>query len=103
MAQVVTAAPMDGAPMLGLHKLDKHFGATHALKVVIGGVELFIFDEPTVALDFGAKAASLFAKDAGVIMSRPTCRGSTISSTPCTSFGQADSSRARDTMTLPRK
>ena len=52
---------------------------THALKVVIGkglnyGVKLFIFDEPTVALDVGAKAeihrllASLFAKGAGVIM-----------------------------------
>jgi len=38
------------------------------------GVKLFIFDEPTVALDVGAKAeihwllASLFAKGAGVIM-----------------------------------
>ena len=79
MASVVTAAPTDGAPLLALHKLDKHFGATHALKVVIGkglnyGVKLFIFDEPTVALDVGAKAeihrllASLFAKGAGVIM-----------------------------------
>ncbi len=79
MASVVTAAPMDGAPMLALHKLDKHFGATRALKVVIGkgldyGVELFIFDEPTVALDVGAKAeihrllASLCAKGAGAIM-----------------------------------
>ncbi len=35
MASVVTAAPTDGAPLLALHKLDKHFGATHALKVVI--------------------------------------------------------------------
>ena len=79
MASVVTAAPTDGAPLLALHKLDKHFGATHALKVVIGkwlnyGAKLFIFDEPTVALDVGAKAeihrllASLFAKGAGVIM-----------------------------------
>ena len=38
------------------------------------GIKLFIFDEPTVALDVGAKAeihrllASLFAKGAGVIM-----------------------------------
>src|SRR5271166_1310767 len=32
MASVVTAAP----PPLALHKLDKRFGATHALKVVIG-------------------------------------------------------------------
>lgn len=79
MASVVTAAPTDGAPLLALHKLDKHFGATHALKIMIGkglnyGVKLFIFDEPTVALDVGAKAeihrllASLFAKGAGVIM-----------------------------------
>src|SRR5271166_3204926 len=61
MASVVTAAPTDGAPLLALHKLDKHFGTTHALKVVIGkglnyGVKLFIFDEPTVPLDVGAKA-----------------------------------------------
>jgi ribose transport system ATP-binding protein len=79
MASVVTAAPSDGASLLALHKLDKHFRATHALKVVIGrglnyGVKPFISDEPTVASDVGAKAethrllASLFAKDAGVIM-----------------------------------
>jgi hypothetical protein len=36
MASVVTAAATDGALPLALHKLDKHFGATHALKVVIG-------------------------------------------------------------------
>src|SRR5208283_2916430 len=34
MASVVTAAPTDGAPLLALHKLDKHSGATHALKAV---------------------------------------------------------------------
>jgi ribose transport system ATP-binding protein len=79
MASVVTAAPTDGAPLLALHKLDKRFGATHALKVVIGkwlnhGAKLFIFDEPTVGVDVGAKAeiyrllASLLAKGAGVIM-----------------------------------
>ena len=61
MALVVTAAPTDGAPPLALYKLYKHFGAAHALKVVIGkwlnhGVKLFIFDEPTVGVDVGAKA-----------------------------------------------
>ena len=104
MASVVTASPTDGAPTLELHKLDKHFGATHALKVVIGkglsyDVKLFIFDEPTVALDVGAKAeihrllASLFAKGAGVIMVSSYLPAVTISPTPCT----------RDTKTLPRK
>jgi ribose transport system ATP-binding protein len=79
MASVVTAAPTDGAPQLALHKLGKHFGGTHALKVAIGrwlnhGAKLFIFDEPTVGVDVGAKAkiyrllASLLARDAGVIM-----------------------------------
>ncbi len=34
MASVVTAASTDGAPLLALHKLDKPFGATHALKAV---------------------------------------------------------------------
>ena len=68
-----------GAPLLALHKLDKRFGATHTLKVVIGtwlnhGAKLFIFDEPTVGVDVGAKAeiyrllASLLRKGAGVIM-----------------------------------
>ena len=60
MASVVTAAPTDGAPPLALHKLDKHFGATHALKVVIGKwlnrAKLFIFDEPTAGVNAGAKA-----------------------------------------------
>ena len=61
MASVVTAAPTDGAPLLALHKLDKRFGAAHALKVVIGkwlnhGAKLFIFDEPTAGVDVGAKA-----------------------------------------------
>ena len=74
MASVVTAAPTDGAPLLALHKLDKHFGANSRGKGLNYGVKLFIFDEPTVALDVGAKAeihwllASLFAKGAGVIM-----------------------------------
>ena len=36
MAFVVTAAPTDGAPLFALHKLDKCFGATQALKVVLG-------------------------------------------------------------------
>ena|SRR5271165_1415199 len=36
MASVVTGAPTDGASLLALHKLDKRFDATHALKVVIG-------------------------------------------------------------------
>ena len=114
MASVVTAAPTDGAPLLALHKLDKHFGATHALKVVIGkglnyGVKLFIFDEPTVALDVGAKAeihwllAPYSRRAPASSWSRPTCRGSTISPTPCTSFGRANSSQARGTKTLPRK
>jgi ABC-type sugar transport system ATPase subunit len=104
MASVVTAAPIDGTLLLALHKLDKHFGATHGLKVVIGkglnyGVKLFIFDEPTVALDVGAKAeihrllASPFAKGAGVIMVSSYLPGVTISPTPCT----------RDAKTLPRK
>jgi ribose transport system ATP-binding protein len=68
-----------GAPLLALHKLDRRFGATHTLKVVIGkwlnhGAKLFIFDEPTVGVDVGAKAeiywllASLLRKGAGVIM-----------------------------------
>jgi len=62
MASVVTAAPTDGAPLLALHKMGKRFGATHALKVVIGkwlnhGAKLFIFDEP-----------NLRRADAGVIM-----------------------------------
>jgi hypothetical protein len=61
MASVVAAAPSDGARPLALHKLDKHFDTTHALKVVIDtglnyGVKLFIFGEPTVPLDVGAKA-----------------------------------------------
>jgi hypothetical protein len=34
MASVVTAAPMDGAPLLALHRPNKRFGATHALKLV---------------------------------------------------------------------
>jgi ribose transport system ATP-binding protein len=79
MASVVTAAPTDGAPLLALHNLDEHFGATHALEVVIAkglnyGVKLFSFDEPTVTLDVGAKAeihlllASLLAKGTGIII-----------------------------------
>ena len=60
MASVFTATPTDGALLLALHKLDKGFGATHALKVVIGKwvnrAKLFIFDEPTVGVDVGAKA-----------------------------------------------
>ena len=55
MTSVVTAAPTDGASLLALHKLDKGFGATHALKVVTGA-KLFIFDEPTVGVDVDAKA-----------------------------------------------
>jgi len=69
MASVVTAVPTDGAPPLG---------AAHTLKVVIGRwlnhcAELFIFDEPTVGLDVGAKAEiyrllpSLLAKGVGII------------------------------------
>ena len=83
MASVVTAAPTDGAPPLALHNLDlRLFGAAHTLKVVIGRwlnhcsnhrAELFIFDEPTVGLDVGAKAEiyrllpSLLAKGVGII------------------------------------
>jgi hypothetical protein len=97
MASVVTAAPSDGAPLLALHKLDKHFGTAHALKVVIGkglnyGVKLFIFDEPMVPWTSAPKRKSTGCW--------PPCR---ISTTPCTSFGRADSSQARDTKTLPRK
>jgi hypothetical protein len=52
MASVVTGDPMDGAPLLALHKPNKRFGATHALKLVIGkgpnySVMFFIFDEST--------------------------------------------------------
>jgi len=79
MASVVAAAPIDGAPPVALHKLDKRFGATLALRVVIGkwlnhGAKLFIVDEPTVGVDVGAKAeiyrllSSLLARGAGVIM-----------------------------------
>ena len=60
MTSVVTAAPTDGASRLALHKLDKGFGVTYALKVVIGKwlnrAKLFIFDEPTVGVDVDAKA-----------------------------------------------
>ena len=79
MASADVAAPTDGAAPLALHKLDKHFGATHACKVVIGkrlnhGNNLFLFDGPTVGVDVGAKAeiyrllASLLAKGAGNVM-----------------------------------
>ncbi len=79
MASVVTAAATDGAPPLALHNRDLGlFGAAHTLKVVIGRwlnhcAELFIFDEPTVGLDVGAKAEiyrllpSLLAKGVGII------------------------------------
>ena len=84
MASVVTAAPTDGAPPLALHNLDvRLFGAARTLKVVIGRwlnhcseslrAELFIFDEPTVGLDVGAKAEiyrllpSQLAKGVGII------------------------------------
>jgi len=79
MASVVTAAATDGAPPLALHNLDMRlFGAAHTLKVVIGRwlnhcAELFIFVEPTVGLDVGAKAEiyrllpSLLAKGVGII------------------------------------
>ncbi len=78
MASVVTAAQTGGAPPLALHKPDKGLGAALALKVVIGRwlnhcAELFIFDEPTVGLDDGAKAEiyrllpSLLAKGVGII------------------------------------
>ncbi len=79
MASVVTAAATDGAPPLALRNLDLGlFGAAHTLKVVIGRwlnhcAELFIFDEPTVGLDVGAKAEiyrllpSLLAKGVGII------------------------------------
>ena len=115
MASVVTAAATDGAPPLALHNLDMRlFGAAHTLKVVIGRwlnhcAELFIFDEPTVGLDVGAKAEiyrllpSLLAKAWASSRSRPTCRRSTSSPTPYTSFERADLSQATDTRTLPRK
>ena len=79
MASVVTAAATDGAPPLALRNLDLGlFGAAHTLKVVIGRwlnhcAELFIFVEPTVGLDVGAKAEiyrllpSLLAKGVGII------------------------------------
>ena len=114
MASVVTAAPTDGAPLLALHKLGKRFGATHALKVVIGkwlnhGAKLFIFDEPTVGVDVGAKAeiyrllAPYPRRARASSWSRPTCRRSTSSPTPCTSFERADWSQATHTRTLTRK
>jgi hypothetical protein len=114
VASVVAAAPTDGAPLLALHKLDKRFGATHALKVVIGkglnyGVKLFIFDEPTVALDVGAKAeihrllAFPIREGRGRYHGLVLPAAGTISPTPCTSFGRADSSEATDTRSLPKK
>ncbi len=76
MPSVVTAAPTDGAPLLSLHKLEKSFLAcvTRNGKGLNYGAKLFIFDEPTVGVDVGAKAAiyrlpaPLLAKGAGVIM-----------------------------------
>ena len=73
MVSVVTAAPTDGAPLLALHK-PTSLSARLTGKGLNHGAKLFIFDEPTVRVDAGAKAeiyrllASLLAKGAGVIM-----------------------------------
>ena len=77
-------------------------------KVAIGerlnyGVKLFIFDEPTVAGWQAEWSASLFAKGAGVIVVSSYLPGVYDLAAPCTSFGRANSSQARDTSTLPRK
>ena len=115
MASVVAAAPTDGAPLLALHKLDKRFGATHALKVVISkglnyGVKIFIFDEPTVALDVGAKAEIHRILAFPIREGRGRYHGLVLpagvydlADTLHVFRGRADSSEATDTRTLPKK
>jgi ABC-type sugar transport system ATPase subunit len=112
MASVVTAAPMDGAPLLALHKPNKRFGATHALKLVIGkepnhSVMFFIFDESTVGSDVGAKAeiyrllASLLARGAGVMMVSSFLWG--LRACRALHVFRAAGLVATNTSTLPRK
>ena len=55
MASVVSPAPTDGAPLLAPQKLSNCFGAIHG-KGLNYEAKLFIFDEPTAAVDVGARA-----------------------------------------------
>jgi len=56
MASVVTAAPTDGAPPLALQVFRRNSRPQSRDRQVAQSAELFIFDEPTVGVDVGAKA-----------------------------------------------
>ena len=73
MVSVVTAAPTGGAPLVVLHELTSLSARTHGNGLNYGA-KLFVFDEPTVHVDAGAKVgiyrlfAYLLAKGARVTM-----------------------------------